>query len=157
MASQAVGSATAWGPDQARADAATRSIFALLDKKSPIDPLGDEGLMLPVVPVQAGAGAAAAAAATAAAAAPASVSIVVAADAAAPLPPPPPPAAAAAIVFKDVTFSYPSRPGNPVLQNFSLTIPAGESIGIVGASGSGKSTIVALLLRWYDPCSGEIT
>jgi len=42
MASQAVGSSMAWGPDQAKAEAATRSIFALLDTASPIDPLGDE-------------------------------------------------------------------------------------------------------------------
>ncbi len=61
------------------------------------------------------------------------------------------------IAFKDVTFSYPSRPHEPVLRNFSLDIPPGETIAFVGASGSGKSTIVSLLQRLYDVQSGEVT
>lgn len=55
------------------------------------------------------------------------------------------------VEFRNVTFHYPARPDVPVLQNFSLTIEAGETIALVGPSGSGKSSIIALLQRWYDP------
>jgi ATP-binding cassette subfamily B protein len=58
------------------------------------------------------------------------------------------------ITFEQVSFAYPHRPG--VLQNLSLTIPAGKTIAIVGATGSGKSTLVKLLLRFYEPQSGCI-
>ncbi|KDN70280.1 putative ABC transporter [Colletotrichum sublineola] len=54
------------------------------------------------------------------------------------------------IVFKDVTFAYPSRPHVKILDNLSLTIEAGKNTAIVGPSGSGKSTIVGLVERWYD-------
>lgn len=60
------------------------------------------------------------------------------------------------IEFKEVYFSYPSRPENDVLKNFSLTIPAGKTVALVGASGSGKSTVLSLLQRFYDPLQGEI-
>ena len=143
MASQAVGSATAWGPDQARAAAATRSIFALLDRASPIDPLADRAAAAPP----------AAAAAAAAAEAAGGISIRVVGEQGQQQGQRQP----GVIVFSDVTFAYPSRPAAPVLKNFSLTIAPGEAVGIVGSSGSGKSTIVALLLRWYDPQSGSIT
>ncbi len=59
------------------------------------------------------------------------------------------------IRFDNVTFSYPGR--EPVLKNFDLTIPAGSSIGIVGATGAGKSTLINLLLRFFDPQQGKIT
>ncbi|CAL4968869.1 unnamed protein product [Urochloa decumbens] len=59
--------------------------------------------------------------------------------------------------FKDVEFSYPSRPESPVLANFSLRVPAGSTVALVGASGSGKSTVIALLERFYDPSAGEVT
>ena len=61
------------------------------------------------------------------------------------------------IEFKNVSFIYPSRPEVTVLKNVSLNIPAGKFTAIVGASGSGKSTIIQLLERFYDPVEGEIT
>nr|UMZ45324.1 hypothetical protein [Paramyrothecium sp.] len=54
------------------------------------------------------------------------------------------------IVFKDVTFAYPSRPHVRVLDSLNLRIEAGQNTAIVGPSGSGKSTIVGLIERWYD-------
>lgn len=59
------------------------------------------------------------------------------------------------IQFKNVTFSY-STDSDPVLNNVSLEFPIGKKIAIVGASGSGKSTIAQLLLRMYLPDKGEI-
>ncbi|XP_047061877.1 ABC transporter B family member 1 [Lolium rigidum] len=58
--------------------------------------------------------------------------------------------------LKNVEFAYPSRPDMPVLRSFSLTVPAGKTIALVGSSGSGKSTVVSLIERFYDPSSGEI-
>ncbi len=60
------------------------------------------------------------------------------------------------IEFKNVKFAYPTRPDITVLDDFSLTFPAKKTTALVGASGSGKSTIIGLLERWYDPQSGEI-
>ncbi|OQR88609.1 ATP-binding Cassette (ABC) Superfamily, partial [Thraustotheca clavata] len=60
------------------------------------------------------------------------------------------------IQLNNITFSYPSRPDVVVCKGYSLTIPAGQKIALVGQSGSGKSTIVALLERYYDPISGQI-
>jgi ATP-binding cassette, subfamily B, bacterial len=59
------------------------------------------------------------------------------------------------IELKDVTFAYPDR--STVVNKLSLTIPAGQTIAIVGATGSGKSTLVKLLLRLYEINSGTIT
>ncbi|EST07302.1 ABC transporter, transmembrane domain protein [Kalmanozyma brasiliensis GHG001] len=56
--------------------------------------------------------------------------------------------------FKDIDFSYPARPDVPVLDAFSLEVPAGKVTALVGASGSGKSTIVSLVERFYDPDGG---
>ncbi|KAM0490767.1 hypothetical protein ACHAP8_011235 [Fusarium lateritium] len=58
------------------------------------------------------------------------------------------------IECENITFSYPMRPGAKVLENFSLHIPAGKVTALVGASGSGKSTIIGLIERWYNPDSG---
>lgn len=59
-----------------------------------------------------------------------------------------------ALTFQNVTFGYPTRPN--VLTNLSLSIPAGETWAFVGSTGSGKSTLVKLLLRFYEPQSGSI-
>ncbi|KAJ4259744.1 hypothetical protein NW762_007675 [Fusarium torreyae] len=56
----------------------------------------------------------------------------------------------------DISFSYPSRPDTQVLKNLTLNIPAGKTTAFVGASGSGKSTIIGLLERWYIPSSGRL-
>ncbi|SPO03153.1 related to ABC transporter [Cephalotrichum gorgonifer] len=60
------------------------------------------------------------------------------------------------IELENVTFAYPTRPGVTVLDNFSLTAPPGKVTALVGQSGSGKSTIVGLIERWYNPKSGSI-
>ncbi|RKK10271.1 Leptomycin B resistance protein pmd1 [Fusarium oxysporum] len=60
------------------------------------------------------------------------------------------------IVFRDVHFSYPSRPDAPVLNGINLNIPPRQHTAIVGPSGGGKSTVVSLLERFYDPASGEL-
>ncbi|KAG6302518.1 hypothetical protein E4U09_002785 [Claviceps aff. purpurea] len=60
------------------------------------------------------------------------------------------------IELNSVDFAYPSRPGVKVLDNFSLSVPAGKVTALVGQSGSGKSTIVGLIERWYNVCSGDV-
>jgi ATP-binding cassette, subfamily B, bacterial len=59
--------------------------------------------------------------------------------------------------FHNVIFSYPSRPLERAVNNLNLTIAQGEKVALVGPSGAGKSTLFHLLLRFYDPVSGEIT
>lgn len=59
--------------------------------------------------------------------------------------------------LKNVEFSYPSRPEIKILNNFNLVVPAGKTIALVGSSGSGKSTVVSLIERFYDPTSGSTT
>ncbi|KAK4752848.1 hypothetical protein SAY87_021646 [Trapa incisa] len=60
------------------------------------------------------------------------------------------------IEFKDVTFSYPSRPDVIIFRSFSIFFPAGKTVAVVGGSGSGKSTVVSLIERFYDPNQGQI-
>ncbi|MCD8027460.1 MAG: ABC transporter ATP-binding protein/permease [Erysipelotrichaceae bacterium] len=59
------------------------------------------------------------------------------------------------IEFQHVNFSY--KEGQPIIQDFSLYIPSGKKVALVGATGSGKTTIVNLLMRFYDIDSGDIT
>ena len=61
---------------------------------------------------------------------------------------------AATVTFDNVQFSYAS--GHPVIKNFTLEVPAGKKVALVGATGSGKTTVVNLLMRFYDIDSGEI-
>jgi ATP-binding cassette subfamily B protein len=60
------------------------------------------------------------------------------------------------IRFDNVTFHYPSRPQQSALDNFSLEVRPGETVAFVGPSGAGKSTTFQLLLRFYDPDSGQV-
>ncbi|CAO2816270.1 unnamed protein product [Amaranthus hypochondriacus] len=60
------------------------------------------------------------------------------------------------IEFKNVSFSYPSRPDVMIFRDFSLFFPAGKTVAVVGGSGSGKSTVVSLIERFYDPNDGQV-
>ena len=60
----------------------------------------------------------------------------------------------AVVTFRHVNFAY--KPGHPVLRDFSLTVPSGKKVALVGSTGSGKTTVVNLLMRFYDIDSGEI-
>lgn len=60
------------------------------------------------------------------------------------------------LVLKGVTFSYPSAEA-PVLTDISMTVPKGESVALIGGTGSGKTTLIKLLLDFYTPEAGEIT
>jgi len=60
------------------------------------------------------------------------------------------------IEFKDVHFRYPTRPEQRVLRGLSLTVKPGQYVALVGASGCGKSTVISLLERFYDPLTGSV-
>lgn len=60
------------------------------------------------------------------------------------------------IQFKNICFSYPSRPDVAIFNNLCLDIPSGKIIALVGGSGSGKSTVISLIERFYEPISGQI-
>ncbi|KAJ0628817.1 putative Type 1 protein exporter [Helianthus annuus] len=60
------------------------------------------------------------------------------------------------VEFKNVKFAYPSRPESVIFEAFNLIVPARKTVALVGGSGSGKSTVIALLQRFYDPQGGEI-
>lgn len=60
----------------------------------------------------------------------------------------------AAIQFQNINFAY--EPGHPVIRNFTLTVPSGKKVALVGTTGSGKTTVVNLLMRFYDIDSGTI-
>lgn len=61
------------------------------------------------------------------------------------------------ITFENIDFSYPSRTQSPIFKKLSLSVQPGTVIAIVGSSGSGKSTIGSLLLRYYDPLNGQVS
>jgi ATP-binding cassette subfamily B protein len=69
-----------------------------------------------------------------------------------PLPEPP----RGTVALEAVTFSYPSRPGDPAISALSLKVDTGERVALVGPSGAGKTTVFQLLLRFYDPQSGRV-
>ncbi|NMJ40071.1 ATP-binding cassette domain-containing protein [Roseomonas sp. JC162] len=75
---------------------------------------------------------------------------------AAPANPVPLPAPQGRVTFREVTFRYPSRPEARALDRFSLDVAPGETVALVGPSGAGKTTVLALLLRFYDPTEGAI-
>ena len=60
------------------------------------------------------------------------------------------------IIFDDVHFRYPARPDRLSLSQINLTIKPGETVALVGPSGAGKTTIIQLILRFYDPTSGQV-
>jgi len=66
-------------------------------------------------------------------------------------------AVAGAIAFENVDFSYPSRPETAALHGVTFTVKPGETVALVGPSGAGKTTIFQLLMRFFDPDSGQIT
>jgi ATP-binding cassette, subfamily B, bacterial len=61
------------------------------------------------------------------------------------------------IAFEDVTFHYPSRPGQSALEAVNLHVRAGETVALVGPSGAGKTTVIQMIQRFYDPEKGRIT
>ncbi|KAJ6429084.1 hypothetical protein OIU84_020676 [Salix udensis] len=67
-----------------------------------------------------------------------------------------PPNVYGSIELKNVDFCYPSRPEVLVLSNFSLKVNGGQTVAVVGVSGSGKSTIISLIERLYDPVAGQV-
>jgi ABC transporter fused permease/ATP-binding protein len=66
------------------------------------------------------------------------------------------PAGEGALAFENVSFSYPARPGQPVLTDVNLAVKPGEVVALVGPSGAGKSTILSLLFRFYDVSAGRV-
>ena len=68
----------------------------------------------------------------------------------------PPVAAGSTVAFEAVDFHYPSRPQQPSLRGFDVRVAAGHTVALVGPSGAGKTTVLSLLLRFYDPQAGRI-
>ncbi|KAG2730150.1 hypothetical protein I3760_01G279400 [Carya illinoinensis] len=67
-----------------------------------------------------------------------------------------PPNVYGSIDLKNIDFCYPTRPEMLVLSNFSLKVNGGQTVAVVGVSGSGKSTIISLIERFYDPVAGQV-
>ena len=60
------------------------------------------------------------------------------------------------ISLENIDFNYPARPDVQILKNLNITFPTGKTTALVGASGSGKSTIISLVERFYDPLAGSV-
>ncbi len=73
-----------------------------------------------------------------------------------PHPKPLPAPARGEIAFRDVSFAYPTRPGEQALEDVSFDVAPGETVALVGPSGAGKTTVFSLLLRFYDPQKGRV-
>jgi ATP-binding cassette subfamily B protein len=67
------------------------------------------------------------------------------------------PAPRGRVAFENVTFHYPTRPDSASLDGFTLAVEPGETVALVGPSGAGKTTVLQLLLRFYDPDQGRVT
>lgn len=61
------------------------------------------------------------------------------------------------ILFDSVRFAYPARPNTPALDDFNLTVSPGETVALVGPSGAGKTSVIQMIQRFYDPNVGQIT
>ena len=162
MAAQGVGMASSFAIDSGKANRATRAIFSLLDAQPAADPCphwaapGAEGRLLPPLLAAeldakvSGGSAGVTTVNPEVAAAAAYEAKLVEDDAAASA------AAVGTLELRNVVFAYPTRPHLPVLRGVSLKIQAGTTVALVGPSGSGKSSLVALLERWYDPQQGSV-
>ncbi|XP_075089959.1 ABC transporter B family member 11 isoform X3 [Nicotiana tabacum] len=113
MAAIGISQSSSLAPDSSKAKDAAASIFAILDRKSKIDPSDDSGMTLDTVKGD--------------------------------------------IELQHVSFKYPTRPDVQIFRDLCLTIRSGKTVALVGESGCGKSTVVSLLQRFYDPDSGQVT
>ncbi|KAK7840769.1 abc transporter b family member 4 [Quercus suber] len=111
-AASALSKSSSFFKDFHRAKTAAASIFAIVDRKSKIDPSDESGMTLDNIKGE--------------------------------------------IKLCHVSFKYPSRPDIQIFKDLHLTIRAGKTIALIGESGSGKSTVISLLERFYDPDSGHI-
>ncbi|XP_059026987.1 phosphatidylcholine translocator ABCB4 isoform X3 [Mustela lutreola] len=108
----ALGHASSFAPDYAKAKLSAAHLFMLLERRPLIDSYSEEGLR--------------------------------------------PDTFEGNVTFNEVVFNYPTRPDIPVLQGLSLEVKKGQTLALVGSSGCGKSTVVQLLERFYDPVAGAV-
>ncbi|XP_022371091.1 phosphatidylcholine translocator ABCB4 isoform X3 [Enhydra lutris kenyoni] len=108
----ALGHASSFAPDYAKAKLSAAHLFMLLERRPLIDSYSEEGLR--------------------------------------------PDTFEGNVTFNEVVFNYPTRPDIPVLQELSLEVKKGQTLALVGSSGCGKSTVVQLLERFYDPVAGAV-
>ncbi|KAA0159934.1 hypothetical protein FNF31_04579 [Cafeteria roenbergensis] len=151
FAAQGMAQANSLAGDKAKADAATRSIFSIIDRTPRVNfhedgDVAEDSAAVTVSGTSHAVTAAAPSASVAGVATPGAAAAGTSSSA----------SMRGRVEFKNVTFSYPARPDAVALRDFSTVIEAGQTVGLVGPSGSGKSTIVQLLMRFYDPDSGTI-